>query len=407
MSYPFAGLRVIDAASFLAGPGAATVLGDFGADVIKVEPLGGDGYRTLSGGYVVDYHWQLTSRNKRSIALNIDSAEGRDIVHRLVRDADVFLVNFFPRQLARFGLRYEDLEAINPRLIYAHMSGYGSEGPEAERRAFDSTAWWARSGMADLVRDPGQPPVMGAPGFGDHSSAMALFGAVAMALYTRERTGRGSQVASSLIANGIWANAMQVQGAIAGFDLAARRRKKGWLNPFTAVYGTADERHVVLGVTNPLKEWPQLCAAMGHPEWLQDPRFADHATIMRNRRALIEAIRAVTGAMPLEELVAALDANDITYGVVSYLDELIDDPQLKAAGILVPTGSEDEYYPQTVANPIRMDGAARRDAGPCPGVGEHSAEILAELGFAEQQVATLAQQGVVKLGGPQGRRPVG
>lgn len=404
MEFPFEGIRVVDAASFLAGPGAATVLGDFGASVIKVEPLSGDGYRTLSGNYVVDYHWQLTSRNKRSVALDISRPEGQDIVRALVRDADVFLVNFFPRQLARYGLRYEDLAPDNPRLIYAHMSGYGTDGPDAERRAFDSTAWWARSGMMDIVRDPGQPPVMGVPGFGDHTSAMSLFGAIAMALYTRERTGRGGQVATSLLANGIWANGMQVQGAIAGFDLAALRQEKGWLNPFTSVYGTGDGRHVLLGITNPAKEWPSLCAAMGHPEWREDPRFADLRTLMRNRRELIALIAGVTGNLTLRDLVEILDSHDITYGVVSRLAEVVRDPQLKEAGILVPTGAEDEYYQWTVTNPIRMAGAARRDTGPSPGVGEHSASVLTELGLSGDEIESLAERGIVGLGGPEGRR---
>ncbi len=400
MDYPFEGIRVVDAASFLAGPGAATVLADFGADVIKVEPLGGDGYRTLAGNYVVDYHWQLTSRNKRGVALDLSHPEGQNILRALVRQADVFLVNLFPRQLERYGLRYEDLEGDNPRLIYAHMTGYGTEGPDAERRAFDSTAWWARSGMMEMVRDPGQPPVMGVPGFGDHTTAMSLFGAIAMALYRRERTGRGAQVGTSLIANGIWANGMQVQGAIAGFDLAALRQEKGWLNPFTSVYGTADDRYVLLGITNPMREWPALCAALGHPEWLEDPRFADYRSIMRNRRELIPLIGAATRAMTLEDLQAALDAAEVTYGPVARLAEVIDDPQLKAAGILVPTGSDDEHYPLTVSNPIRMSGAGRRDAGPAPAVGEHSAAVLAELGFSDEDIADLAERGVVGLGDP-------
>ena len=404
MAFPFEGIRVIDAATFLAGPGAATVLGDFGADVIKVEPLGGDGYRTLSGNYVVDYHWQLTSRNKRSLALDVASPEGQKILHALIREADVFLVNLFPHQMARYALRYEDLQPMNPRLVYAQMSGFGTEGPDAERRAFDSTAWWARSGMADIVRDQGQPPVMGVPGFGDHSSAMSLFGAIAMALYNRERTGEGSQVSTSLLANGIWANGMQVQGAIAGFDLAALRQEKGWLNPFTSVYATADDRFVILGVTNPMKEWQNLCAAMGHRDWLDDPRFADFRTIMRHRRDLIALIQSCTGGLSLAELTETLDRHDITYGVVSQLSELVEDPQLKEAGILVPTGSDDEYYQWTVTNPIRMAGSARRDAGECPGVGEHSARILAELGLSQSEIDALAGQRIVGLGSPEGRR---
>ena len=210
-------LKVIDAASFLAGPGAATVLGDYGADVIKIEPFAGDGYRTLSRPHRTDYNWQLTSRNKRSLALDLNTEPGREIIQRLAEEADVLILNFFDDQLARYGLEYEALREKNPRLVYARMSGFGTRGPEARKRGFDSTGWWARTGLMDLVRDKGQAPVMGAPGFGDHSSAMSLFGAIMLGLYRRERTGVGCQVETSLLANGIWANGMQVQGAnIAG-----------------------------------------------------------------------------------------------------------------------------------------------------------------------------------------------
>ncbi|MEZ5561252.1 MAG: CaiB/BaiF CoA-transferase family protein [Pseudomonadales bacterium] len=401
MNLPFAGLRVVDAASFLAGPGAGTVLGDFGADVIKIEPPGGDGYRQLHGGYQVDYNWQLTSRNKRSLALDLTQPAGQQILLELIDRADVLLVNLFPRQLARYGLEYEALRARNPRLIYAHMSGYGTEGPDGERRAFDTTAWWARSGMMDMVREAGQPPVVGAPGFGDHSSAMSLFGAVAMALYQRERTGEGSRVATSLLANGVWANGMQVQGAIAGFDLAERRQRKGWLNPFTSVYPSADGRYVIFAMTNAMREWPGVCDALGHREWLDDPRFADFVSIMRHRRELIALISESTRALTLSELCARLDRADLTYGVVTHLAEVIDDPQLLANGILVDTGSADPLYPRTVANPIRLDGVDPRCAGPAPALGEHSRAVLAELGLSAREIEELVRSGVV-VAGPSG-----
>ena len=395
MKQIFEDLKVIDAASFLAGPGAGTVMSDYGADVIKIEPLQGDGYRKLKGRHPVDYNWQLTSRNKRSIALNLDLDQGREVLRRLLLDADVLLVNFLGEQLTRFGLEYDDLKRVNPRLIYAHLTGYGTSGPDAEKRGFDSTAWWARTGMMDLVREPGQPPMMGVPGFGDHSSAMTLFGAIMLGLYRRERTGEGSYVATSLVANGVWANGMQLQGVIAGFDLGEKRQQQGWSNPFTSVLGSSDDRYVLLTVINPGREWPQLCSALGHREWLEDPRFADIRLLFRNRLELIELMRAATGAMTLKALTAALDAHEITYGVVSQMAEVVTDPQLRANDIIVETGSADENYPRTIASPISVAEEPKRSSGPAPEIGEHTKEILAELGMPEDEITTLIQAGVV------------
>ena len=391
----FEGLKVIDAASFLAGPGATTVLADYGADVIKVEPLGGDGYRTLRGRYPIDYNWLLTSRNKRSLALDFSTDEGRATMHRLVTGADVFVTNMRSSQLDRFGLAYESLKVLNPRLIYGQTTGYGTEGPDAERRAFDSTGWWARTGMMDLVREQGQEPMMGVPGFGDHSTAIGLFGAIAMALYHRERTGEGSCVSTSLIANGAWANGMQLQAAIAGHDLAALRQEKGWLNPFTSVYGSADDRYILLTMVNVGREWPQLARGLGHEEWLADPRFASPKAIARHRRELIDAIGAATRALAFDELLARLDAADITYGRVDRLSDVIDDEHLWACGVLVDTGSDEPGWDRTINNPLRMSGQATRAPRRAPELGQHSDEILAEHGYDAAMIAALRAKGVV------------
>ena len=393
----FADLKVIDAASFLAGPGAATVLADYGADVIKIEPLQGDGYRTLKGGYPIDYNWQLTSRNKRSLALNLDSAEGREVLQRLLVDADVLLVNVADEQLQRFGLQYEPLKALNPRLIYAHLTGFGTRGADASKRGFDSTAWWANSGMMEMVREPGQQPLMGVPGFGDHTTAMSLFGGIVMGLYRREKTGEGCYVTTSLAANGVWANGMSLQGTIAGFDVAQRRQSKGWINPLLSVYPTQDGRHVLLTILNPAREWPQLCAALQHPEWVDDARFADPRSLHKHRELFIELVSERTKALTLAALTAALDAHEITYSVVKTNSEVIEDKQLFANGVFVETGSDTPGYPLTIANPLQLAGEPRRSAGPAPDVGEHSREVLGELGLGAAEVDALIAAGVVGI----------
>src|SRR5216110_2162814 len=203
----FDGLKVIDCASFIAGPAAATVMSDFGAEIVKIEPPGaGDPYRRravpvpgkpLNPGFILD------ARNKRSLALDLRADAGRAVLYRLVRDADVFITNYPPPVRQRLKITYDDLAPLNPRLIYASFTGYGETGSEANKPGFDSNAWWARSGMMDLVRpDHAGPPARSLPGMGDHPSALALFGAIVAALYRRERTGKGAHVGTSLMANG-------------------------------------------------------------------------------------------------------------------------------------------------------------------------------------------------------------
>ena len=395
MAYLLEGFRVIDAASFLAGPGAATVMADFGADVIKVEPPEGDGYRKLVGKYPVPYHWQLTSRNKRSIGLDLKRTEGQAILHRLVADADVILTNFLQPQLERFRMTYPELKAINPRLIFAQLSGYGLSGPETERKGFDITAWWARSGLMDFIREQGQTPLHAAPGMGDHATAMSMYGAIMTGLLRRERTGEGCHVTTSLAGNGLWANGMALQGVIAGLDLGAFRQQKGWRNPLTASYPTKDGRFVVLAVINVVREWPQLAAALGHPEWVDDARFADRDALMHNREALMEMIAAETAQLTQQELMARLDRHQVTSGVVAPMGDVVHDEQCKANGMVLPTGDAGEDYRYTINSPIAVTEEAKRPPSRAPEVGAQTREVMLEIGYTAEEIETLLRDAVL------------
>ena len=389
MDYLLSGVRVIDAATFLAGPASATILADFGADVIKVEPPGGDVYRTLVGAHPVPYHWQLTSRNKRSICLDLKRPEGQEVLHRLVADADVLLTNFLGKQLSAFHMTYEELKAINPRLVFAQMTGYGKRGPEVRRRAFDVTAWWARSGIMEFIRGKGQAPLQSAPGMGDHTTSLAMYGAIMTGLYRRERTGEGCQVTTSLAASGAWVNGMALQGVIAGVDLAAISQERGWANPFRIAYPTSDGRYVTLAIINTAREWPQLARALGHPEWLEDPRFADMRTLLRNRDALIESITATTSRWTQEELMERLDAHEVTCGVVARMSEVVVDEQLRANDIVVETHDAGEGYDYTINSPIFLEEEGKRPPKRAPEIGAQTEEVLREAGYSEDEVRSL------------------
>ena len=388
-------LIVVDAATFLAGPGAATMLGDFGAKVIKIEPPSGDGYRGLVGRYPVPYHWLLTSRNKESLALDLSKDSGQALLHQLIKKADVMTTNFMRGQLERYQLTYPTLKAINPRLVYGHITGYGDDGPEADRRAFDVTGWWARSGMMEFVRDPDQTPLMPAPGMGDHSTATALFGAIMSGLYKRERTGEGCHVSTSLAANGAWANAMALQGVAAGNDLAEHRQKAGWVNPLSAAYACADGGSLVLTMINTAREYPQLCDALGHPEWLQDERFSDIRQAMRNRGDLQQMISDAFAQIDYGEAARRLDDQGITYSKVQTMSEVLVDPQLRAAGIVIETGDTQGDYELTISSPINMVGEAKKAPQRAPDIGANSLSVLRELDFDEDYIQSLLGAGVV------------
>ncbi len=389
-------LKVIDAASYVAGPAAATVMGDYGADVIKIEPLGGDGYRGLAARYRTDYNWMLTSRNKRSVALDIGQAEGQETLLALLDSADVLLVNFNSDQLKKYHLHYEDLKARNPRLIFAHITGYGTRGPEAGRRAFDVAAWWARSGIVDMMKPLGGAPVNGVSGVGDHASAMSLFGAIMLALYQREKTGEGCYVATSLAANGVWSNGMHLQAALAGYDLSVLLEEKGYRSPFSVSYKTRDNRYVILVGANPLREWPRICRALGHEEWITDDRFTDIGAIMKQRDNLRQMFAEEFLKLPLVEVVQRLDEEDATYSVIEKLADVIQDAHLIENDILIKTSSENADYQWTVNSPIEMRGIKKRAASEAPSVGQHTQEVLMEAGFSDAEISKLLKLGIIK-----------
>ena len=397
MTYLLEGLKVIDLASFLAAPGAATLMADYGAEVIKIEPPGGDGYRRLHGNWKTDYNWQLTSRNKLGMSLDITTDEGHEVLMKLLDDTDVLVTNFRNDQLEKYAISFEALHARFPRLIVAQLTGYGNLGPDRKRRGYDSTAWFARTGIMQLMKPKDAPPVFPPGGVGDHSTAMSLFAGIMMALFKREKEGAGSFVETSLIASGCWANGMSLQGAISGYDLGAFLDKSS-RSPFAMVYETRDERFVILVFTNPQKEWPEFANALGHPEWLEDERFQDMRTLMRHRDDLKEIVAERIGAMNLKDVSLALDKFQLTFGVIDGLTDVVQDAHLIENGVVIKTESDDPEFEWTIANPIRISGEACKPAIDPPLYGEHSRKILLDHGFTQKDIESLIQDKVVFAG---------
>lgn len=395
----FAGLKVLDCASFIAAPAAATVLSDFGAEVIKIEPPGGgDPYRNLPNlpGYPHSPHnyvWLLEARNKRSLALDLGKLEARAVLHRLVADADVFITNFPPAVRQRLGVSYAELAPLNGRLIYASFTGYGETGEEANKPGFDSNAYWARSGLMDLVRaDSDTAPARSVAGMGDHPCAMALFGAIVAALYKRERTGKGSQVRSNLMANGIWANGVLAQARLCGARFEERRPRERALNAVTNHYKCRDGRWIILSLLNEERQWPVLAKCLGREDLIADPRFATKPDRHARSLELIGIFDAIFAGKDLAEWRKILDGSGLVFGVVGILDDIPTDRQMLDNDVLVPFEGDTML---TINSPIWIDGSDKQQPRHPPKLGEHSDQVLREAGFDDADIQRLRASGAV------------
>lgn len=397
----FAGLKVIDCASYVAAPAAATVLADYGAEVIKIEPPGdGDPWRTQykRPGMPPSEHnhpWLMDDRNKQGLALDLKSESGRGVLERLVSQADVFITNTPLPARQRLGIRYVDFAKKYPRLIYASLTAYGEVGEEAGKTGFDATAYWARSGLMDEVRtDHRSIPARSVAGMGDRPTAMALYGAIVTALYQREKTGRGGEVRASLMASGMWANGYLIQARLCGAVFPPRPPREESISATGNIYRTADDRWFMLALSSE-RQWPALAKAVGMPELVGDPRFVDGEARRVNAVVLMGILDEVFPRKPLAEWRAILDAAGLTFGVVGTVEEIVNDPQALAAGFLRPVA---DTGLMTVDSPFTLSGAVKVSVKQAPGFGEHNRAILLAAGYSEAEIAELRAGGTIAGG---------
>ena len=396
----FDGLKVLDCASFIAAPAAATVLSDFGAEVIKIEPPGsGDPYRLLPKlpGYPVSPHnfaWLLEGRNKRSLALDLSKPRRPRRTVSLGRQRPTSSSpTFRPACAKRLGITCEEVKPLNPRLIYASFTGYGEKGAEADKPGFDSNAYWARSGLMDLVRaDENTTPARSTPGMGDHPCAMAFYGAIVTALYKRERTGEGSHVSSNLMANGVWAAGVLAQAKLCGATFQERRPRERALNAVTNHYRCKDDRWLMLSLLSEERQWPALAKCLGREDLINDARFATKADRHARSLELIAIFDQLFATKDLAEWRAILDGNGLVFGVVGILDDIPHDTQMIENEVLLPFENDTML---TINSPIWVDGSAKVKPRRPPEVGEHSEEILREAGYDETAIRDLKASGAV------------
>jgi formyl-CoA transferase len=393
----FSGLKVVDFSTFIAGPGAGVILSDFGAEVIKVEPPTGDFWRSgnkLPIEPMADepYQWHLSNRNKRSLVLDLKSASANEVLFELANWADVFIVNTPHEARKHLGLEYEEVSGWNPRLIYADLTGFGEKGPDAGLPGFDLTAYWARSGLLYLARDEGAPPTWPVSGSGDNATAVSIYAAIVTALYRREKTGKGSYVTTSLLASGIWAAGVMVGGALAGAKLPALHDRTHPVNAGANVYRASDGTWFVL-VLQP-NRIANFVKAIDRPDILSNPRFSDPAKLAANMGELAKVLDEIFATKPMAYWSEKLGAIDVTIGVVNGPEEVINDPQLRENDIVVPL-QDAGTLTSTISSPFQVHGVDKVPARRGPRLGEHTEEILKELGFDDRSIDSLREAGAL------------
>jgi len=387
------GLRVVELATYIAAPGAAGIMADWGADVIKVESPEGDPMRrffdTIGSEQDANPIFELDNRGKRAVVLDIRSDTGREALKALVATADVFLTNVRPAALARAGLGHETLRAANPRLIYCSLTGYGLEGPDADKAGMDVAAFWSRAGVGAITAPKGAEPFPIRTGMGDHVTSLATVSAILAAVFERQTTGVGRLVETSLLRTGVYAIGSDMAIQLRFGKLASTRGRREAIQPLANFFKTRDGRWVCLLPRQGATDWARIAAAAGRPELVDDPRFASSRSRRENTAALVDILDEAFGAMDYVEVEAALDAGDLTWAPYQTPRELVSDPQAEAAGCFVDTPDGAGGTFRAPASPARFPGAKDGPRGPAPRLGADTASVFKELGWTEDQIATL------------------
>jgi crotonobetainyl-CoA:carnitine CoA-transferase CaiB-like acyl-CoA transferase len=390
------GIRVIDCGTYIAGPAAAAILSDFGAEVIKIErPPYGDPYRYLPqvpGMPVSDknYCWILDDRNKKSIALDLGDPEAHQVLLKLVATADIFVTNYQPQSLRKFQLTYEDLASSNERLIHASITGYGEHGEDAEKPGYDATAYWARSGLMYGMHNGDAEPVQSPAGFGDHPTSVTLFASIMMALYQRQITGRGTRVFTSLMANGIWSHGCGIQAALCGAEFYPKWTRKTAISPLVNHYVARDRRRMFFCLLDPVRDWRHLCQALQFEELHDDPRFSTTKARQENSAALVKRIDEAIATRDLDDWVPIFKKYDLVWGPVPSAIEVTHDPQAQEFFTEIAPGLK------TIESPLNIQGIEKAKPQMPPSLGQHTREVLTSIGLSEEAIEKMISRGAAQ-----------
>ena len=399
------GLKVVEMATYIAAPGAGGILADWGADVIKIEGIHGDPIRNFFKGTNVEEMgnpvFDVDNRGKRSVAIDIKDERGKKALHALIKQADVFLTNVRPQALDRAGLDWEGVQAINPKVIYASVTGYGLEGDESWRPGFDATGFWARSGLASLTTPKGDAPIPVRVAVGDHTTSMATAAGILAALHEREKTGKGRLVETSLLRTGIYSMAsdMSIQQRMG--RIGSTKKRDQVQDPLSNFFKSKDGHWISVLPRQDGRgkwDWDKFCIALGHPELAEDERFTGFRGRRDNQEMLLAMLDEWYGQFDYEELKQRLDDQDLIWAPVQTPKEVVADPQAHAAGAFAeikPKNGGDPYG--TIASPVRIHGADTNPKGESPTIGEHTEDVLKELGLSDDDIKAMVEDKVARL----------
>ncbi len=395
------GIKVVEHATYMAAPGAGSILSDWGADVIKIEPPGGDPirnfFRTIGTDIQDNPVFDFDNRGKKSIVLDTRTEEGQAILRKLAGDADVFLTNVRPGGLGRAGLDYDSLKTLNRKLVYCTLTGYGLEGEDANRPGFDVASFWSRAGVASITIPKGQEPFAIRTAFGDHTTSMAAAAGICAALVKAGKTGEGQLVEASLLRSALYALGSDFAIQLFFGRIGSTKSRHEQIQPLMNFFKTKDASWFCIVSRQGNVDWAPLCRVMDRADLIEDERFTTAKGRRANSHELVSLMDAEFGKYTKAEVSERLDAESIAWAPVQTLAEVAADPQVKAAGGItqVPSASGDGSTFSSPASPIRFPGTDDGPKGPSPRVGQHSRAVLDQLGYTVGEIDGLFEKGVV------------
>ncbi|HEX77392.1 MAG TPA: CoA transferase [Dehalococcoidia bacterium] len=401
MRGPLEGVKVVDLTTWAAAPAACQLLGDWGADVVKIEhPAGGDPARGWSGpGWLPPCPlfpgWEADNRNKRSIALDLYKEKGRQVAYKLVKGANIFVSNLQEPSLKRAGMDYETLKQINPKIIYAHLTGYGTKGPSREKPGYDYSAFWASSGIMSTIGEPEAPPAFQRPAMGDHMTSLAFAGGILAALYAQEKHGIGQRVDTSLMNTGMWITDWQGQAVLLSGQDIQRVSRRDMPNPMFNIYRAKDGRWCIFTMLFPERFWPLMCKALGIEHLEHDPRFDTTEKRAQNKEELLKILDEVFATKTLEEWVPRFDENELVWAYVHTIKSALEDPQSASNDFVVELEHPTQGKIKSVNSPVRFSETPHSIRMAAPLLGQHTEEVLLELGYSWEEISQLKDEGVI------------
>jgi len=397
MTAPLSGVKVLEVANMIAAPSAAALMADLGADVTKVEPPTGDILRDkVLPGVEPDPWFHLENRGKRGVVIDLTHDAGRAAVLALAAQSDVFVTNLTAERQRRFGVTSDDIHAVAPRAVHASLSGYGARGADADRLAYDMTAFFARGGIQHLVAEPGGPPAAFRAGQGDHTSALSLLAAILAALRLRDLTGEPQVVEVALYQVAAWTIASDLSAAMVSNGVPERHVRANWPSPLTCRFRTSDGRWVALCMPGPKDFFPAFADCLGHPEWVDDERFATPEARRDNAAAIIAAVDAEFATRDRDDWAERLDHAGLTWAPVQDTADISADPQAFELGIFQTIEDHGSGPFHTIGAPFGIPNGDVGVRGRAPDLGEHTREVFEQAGLAPSEVDDLFERGIIR-----------